>query len=110
MVRMLRHQAQEPTQAPPPPQLTSAEAALLSTNAAKLRSPAELFQSTNVWDVHLKFSSNQWAGLGPKTVPPVLHFVQPDGSIILRNPKASRNGLAGVFGLDFPWSEAQLEL
>ena len=27
----------------------------------------------------------------------------------MRNPKASRNGLAGVFGLDLPWSEADLE-
>jgi hypothetical protein len=35
--------------------------------------------------------------------------MRPDGSIILRNPEASRNGLAGVFGLDFPWSIAEMQ-
>src|SRR4029077_21193523 len=68
----------------------------------------QLFQPTNVWDVQLKFTSNQWTQLQPNIVPPVMHFMQPDGSITLRNPKESRNGLAGVFGLDFSWSEADL--
>jgi hypothetical protein len=81
---------------------------LLTTNAVALRKAAELFQLTNVWNVHLKFTSNQWTRLGPDVVPPVLHFMRPDGSIILRNPQAPRNGLAGVFGLGFPWSEAEL--
>jgi hypothetical protein len=109
MVRVLRHQIREPGQLPRKPLLSPTEASLLATNATALHSAADLFQSTNVWDVRLKFTSNQWAKLGPNIVPPVLNFIRPDGSIILRNPKASRNGLAGVFGLDFPWSEAELQ-
>jgi spore coat protein H len=109
MVTVLRHQLRDPAQIPRKPLLSSEEEGLLATNATALRRASGLFQSTNVWDIQLKFSSNQWARLGPSIVPPVLHFMQPDGSIILRNPKASRNGLAGVFGLDLPWSAADLQ-
>jgi hypothetical protein len=109
MVKVLRHEARQPAQLPPKPVLSSDETRLLSTNALRLRNAAELFQATNVWDVQLKFTSDQWTRLGPNIVPPVLHFMRPDGSIILRNPQASRNGLAGVFGLDFPWSDAEME-
>ena len=109
MVQILRHQMRQPAVVPPMPALTLQEAALLATNATSLRSSAELFGTTNVWDVQLKFTSNQWAALGPNTVPPIPGFIQADGSVILRNPKASRNGLAGVFGIDFPWSAAELE-
>jgi hypothetical protein len=108
LVRVLRHNVRDPDRAPPQPSLSTAERELLSTNVSGLRSAANLFQSTNVWDLQLKFSSNQWVRLQPDIVPPVMHFMQPDGSVILRNPKASRNGLAGVFGLDFPWSQGDL--
>jgi len=109
MVHMLRRESRQPAEIPREPSLTPEAAARLGTNATALRSAAELFRSTNVWDVHLRFTSNQWAALGPQYVPPILHFMRPDGTIILRNPKATRNGLAGVFGIDLPWSEADLE-
>jgi hypothetical protein len=109
LLKAFRPGLREPSQVPPSPKLTSAEASLLATNVPQGLSAAELFQASKVWDVQLKFTSNQWSGLKPKTVPPVLHFMQPDGSILLRNPAAPRNGLAGVFGLDFPWSEASIE-
>ena len=109
MVRVLRHQARQPGEPPHQATLSSDETKFLSTNALSVLTAPQLFQTTNVWDVRLKFSSKQWAELGPNAVPPVLHFMQPDGSIILRNPQAARNGLAGVFGLDFPWSEAEME-
>lgn len=109
MVRILRQQSREPAGMPAPPRLSAEEAVLLSTNALHAQSAAELFQPTNIWDVHLKFTSNQWARLGPNIIPPVVSFMRSDGSIILRNPQASRNGLAGVFGLDLPWSEADIE-
>jgi spore coat protein H len=108
MVKMLGHEARQPADIPSKPFLSTEERVVLSTNASALQSAADLFRPTNVWDVQLKFTSNQWTKLGPNTVRPVLHLMQPDGSIILRNPAASRNGLAGVFGLDFPWSEADL--
>ena len=109
MVTILRHQSHEPVVMPPAPRLSPEEAVALSTNALAIQSAAQLFQPTNVWDVHVLFTSNQWARLGPNIIPPVPGFVRPDGSVTLRNPKASRNGLAGVFGLDLPWSEADLE-
>jgi len=108
MVRVLRHNVPEAGPIPPKPLLSETEQALLTTNANGLGSIEQLFQPTNVWDVQLKFTSNQWTQLQPNIVPPVMHFMQPDGSVVLRNPKASRNGLAGAFGLDFPWSEADL--
>jgi len=108
MVNILTHQLHQPPEVPPAPALKSEEAALLSTKASSLRSADNLFVTTNVWDVQLKFASNQWTAMGPNRVPPIPGFMQPDGSVILRNPKASRNGLAGVLGIDFPWSDGDL--
>ncbi|HLH56950.1 MAG TPA: CotH kinase family protein [Verrucomicrobiae bacterium] len=109
MVKILQHQATQPGATPPAPHLSPAELALLSTNAVELSSAGDLFGATNIWDVSFRFTSNQWAQMGPHFVPPIIRFVQPDGSVILRNPQAPRNGLAGVFGLDFPWSEAAMD-
>jgi spore coat protein H len=104
VVKMLRRDMKQPTELPPEPSLQPEMAARLATNAQALRSAAELFGLTNVWDVRLTFRSNQWTALGPNPVPPILHFMQPNGSVVLRNPKALRNGLSGVLGIDLPWS------
>jgi hypothetical protein len=109
MLRMLRHGMDQPAQAPPEARISKAETALLLTNTSALKTATDLFGPTNIWDVQLHFTSNQWAGLGPTHVQPVAGFLQPDGSVILRNPNATRNGLSGVFGLDFPWSTADLQ-
>ena len=37
-------------------------------------------------------------------------FGGPDGAPVLRNPDASRNGLAGMLGFEFPLSTARLEI
>lgn len=108
-VTMLTHQARQPLDTPSEPSLPAAAAATLATNAVALRFADELFRPTNVWDVHLKFTAAQWAALGPNSVPPVPGFMRPDGSVILRNPKAARPGLAGVLGIDQPWSAGELE-
>lgn len=109
MLTSLRHQVNQPVDWPPEPRLSDQESRLLLSHLRESITPDELFLPTNVWDIHLKFGSNQWTQLGPTSVPPVFHFVQPDGSVILRNPQATRNGLAGVFGLDFPWSSSDLQ-
>jgi len=109
MMRVLGREVRQPGQIPSIPALSNAERGLLSTNALGIRKAGELFQANKVWDIQLQFSSNQWAALGPNQVPPVFNFMKPDGSITLRNPQASRNGLAGVFGLDLPWSEANID-
>ena len=74
------------------------------------QTPADLYQTTNIWLAQLKFSAEQWKALQPKRVPPVPRIVQPDGEVLLRNPKAQRTGLAGVLGYDFDWTQADLEL
>lgn len=94
---------------PPPPHLKPEETALLTTDSNLLTSAAGLYRITNVWPVHLHFTSAEWAGLTPQRVPPMPGFMQPDGSMNLRNPKASRSGLAGVLGIDLPWSRGTVE-
>jgi len=109
MTAMFNFQLRQPLETPPAPSLPPEAAAALSTNATALLSAAELFRPTNVWAVHLSFTSNQWAALGPKNVPAVPGFIRPDGSVILRNTNASRAGVAGVLGLDLPWSQSSVE-
>lgn len=104
----LQHQLKQPLDTPPHPHLSPEHEAQLTNHAATLTSAAQLFQSTNLWSVTLSFSSNQWTALTPKRIPPVPGFIQKDGSIILRNPEASRPGLLGVLGADLPWSSGNL--
>lgn len=79
---------------------------------AELAAPktaAELYNLTNIWPCHLSFTESAWNRLQPGRVP-LAKISQSDGEITLRNPKARRNGLAGVIGLEFNWSEAQFRL
>jgi hypothetical protein len=78
-------------------------------DASRVRGAADIYQPTNVWTVHLRFSARQWAGLGPNHVPPVPGWLRADGTVVLRNPNASRAGIAGVLGIDLPWSQASVE-
>ncbi len=77
--------------------------------AADLRSGAEIYRVTNVWDVRLRFTAPQWDALKPKRVQPLLGFMQPDGTPLLRNTNSTRNGLSGVLGFDFPFSSGDVE-
>ncbi len=65
---------------------------------------SERYALTNVWEVRLSFSSNEWATLSPQRVPPLKEIFRRDGQIVLRNPAASRPGIAGAMGIDLPWS------
>ena len=78
-------------------------------NAAEARTAQDLYQTTNIWLAHLKFTRQQWDALEPKRIGPLPNFMQPDGSALLRNPQAQRSGLAGVLGFDFNWGVADLE-
>lgn len=95
----------EPPASPPGPPYRGYD-----PRAANARSAADFYQTTNIWTVHLKFARGQWAALGPKRVEAVANWLQPDGSVILRNPKAARSGIAGVLGFDYPWSRADVEV
>ena len=78
-------------------------------NAQAVKSAAEIYQATNVWKVHLKFTEQQWKDLGPNRVAPVVGWMGQDGSPILSNTNAARNGIAGVLGIDLPTSEGAVE-
>ena len=78
-------------------------------DARLAKSAADLYRQTNIWNIHLRFTASEWDGIQAQRIPPVPGFMNPDGTIILRNPKASRNGLAGVLGIDFPWSTGNVE-
>lgn len=108
MVTIMTHGIGRRPALPPNPSLGAEGLAQLATRASMIRSAEELFAVTNVWDVHLRFTSNQWMALGPERVRPVQRIVEPDGTIVLRNPNALRNGLAGVLGIDLPWSACDM--
>ncbi len=84
-----------------------APAALPTAHA--VRTARDLYQTTNLWLVHLSFSADQWEVMQPKRITPLPHFMQSDGTVLLRNPEAQRSGLAGVLGFDFDWAHAELE-
>jgi hypothetical protein len=81
------------------------EMALVSLRGPK--GSAQLYGLTNIWPTKLKLTSAQWAAVQPKSIPPARQ--SGDGRMPLRNPKASRSGLAGAIGIDFPWSQAAFE-
>jgi DNA-directed RNA polymerase specialized sigma24 family protein len=78
-------------------------------NAAGVRTARDLYQTTNIWLAHLRFSPVQWAALEPERIEPLPHLLQPDGTVLLRHPQARRNGLAGVLGFDFNWTHANFD-
>src|SRR3569832_457025 len=76
MVTVLRHQARQPAEVPASPRLSNTEARFQLTNALTLRTAADLFQPTNVWDVQLSITTNQWTQKKPNEEPPKRHFFQ----------------------------------
>jgi hypothetical protein len=72
------------------------------------RSAAELYSMTNIWPARLSFTAKAWKEIAPGRVPPVPNAFA-EGRLALRNPKASRSGLAGVLGIDFNWTHGELE-
>lgn len=76
---------------------------------ADLSSGEQLFDSTQIWQAHLRFTEEQWNDLGPRRIAPVPNWLRPDGTPILRNPLAARPGIAGVLGWDLPWSSGDVD-
>jgi len=94
----------KPGQEPGEPRLSEEDSRKLASRGDSPLLPERLFSASEVWPVELAFTGRQWETMKPQKVPPIPNFMQPDGTIVLRNPKASRNGLAGVLGIDLPWS------
>lgn len=78
------------------------------TLAGTPRSAAELYVYSNIWPAKISMTKAQWKAIQPRRVKPIPRLVEND-RVKLRNPHASRSGLAGAIGLDFPWSEGSFE-
>ena len=103
------YQLRQPIPDPPVPSLAAEHQARLATHAGQLKNAAELFVPTHVWDVRFQLTAEEWTGLGPNQITPISAFGGEDGKMTLRNPNASRPGLAGVLGIDFPWSKGTVQ-
>lgn len=79
-------------------------------DASRVHNAQDLYRTTNIWLAHLSFRDEQWKALEMKRIGPMPNFVRPDGMWLLRNPQARRSGLVGVFGFEFDWTHANLEL
>ena len=73
------------------------------------RTASELYGLTNIWTSKLSFTAKEWKGISPSHVRAVPNRIQADGTTVLRNPKARRNGLAGAVGIEFNWTHSKLE-
>ncbi len=72
------------------------------------QTPQELYSLTNIWPAKFTFTEKQWAAMQPSRVEPARNNRE-GGGFPLRNPKAKRSGLSGVIGIEFNWSEANVE-
>jgi DNA-directed RNA polymerase specialized sigma24 family protein len=81
-----------------------------TASAAGVRTATNFYQTTNIWVAHLEFTRKEWKAVQPERIDPLPHFMQKDGTVLLRNPEARRSGLAGVLGFDFDWVHADFEL
>lgn len=79
-------------------------------DASSVRSAADLYRATNIWNAHFKFTREQWNALDPQHIPTLPHFFRvEEGQILTLNPKAPRSGFIGVLGYAFNWSAGDLD-
>lgn len=70
--------------------------------------PGGVFQTTNVWTVHLTFTPEQWAAMEPKQGQrPARPFGA--GGFSLLGPEGGRNGILSAMGTQFDYVRAALE-
>ncbi|MBI3865405.1 MAG: CotH kinase family protein [Planctomycetia bacterium] len=69
-------------------------------------SPAGIFRSTNIWTIHLSFTSEQWEAMEPK---PARGQQRRFGGNWLQGPEGGRNGLMAAQGINFDYVRADLE-
>ncbi len=108
--RIVHFVASRPLKPPPVAREDPVLAVALRSDGRQVQTPADLYSLQGLWDVRLRFSSNQWADLGPRRIESLPSIVQSDNRPAVRNPAAPRPGVAGVLGFDQPWSTADLEI
>src|SRR5947208_8430659 len=86
---------------------TSLSAAESKTKKAGIRlQPKDIFELTNIWTVHLRFTREQWEAMAPK------EGQRSSASKVsqLQGPEGSRNGAAvSFFGVNFNYVHADVE-
>ncbi len=110
LIWSVRHEAKTVPGLAQPAKAWPTESNIPRLDAASVRNAQDLYQTTNIWHAHLKFSREQWKALEPKRIGALPNFLQRDGTALLRNPKAQRSGLAGVLGYDFNWTHGDFEI
>ncbi|MEW6159388.1 MAG: CotH kinase family protein [Verrucomicrobiota bacterium] len=70
--------------------------------------PSDIFRLTNLWTVHLSFTSEQWEAMEPKQSGRP-QFGGPRRASFLQGPEGGRNGIAAAFGVVFDYARADLE-
>jgi len=68
--------------------------------------PADIFRSTKIWTIHLRFSSDQWEAMEPKQ--PREQQRRFGGNWLL-GPEGGRNGLMAAQGINFDYVRADFE-
>lgn len=72
--------------------------------------PGAMFGWTNVWEVHLRLTPEQWAAMEPRQREADRPWPRPGGGRSwLQGPEGGRNGVAAAFGIEFNYVRAQLE-
>jgi DNA-directed RNA polymerase specialized sigma24 family protein len=68
-------------------------------SATSVRRLEDLYQTTNIWLAHLKFSRDQWKALEPKRIAPLPHFFQPGRNDIAASSKSPPQRIGRSAGL-----------
>ncbi len=87
---------------------TGAQEPVATDHTNSLR-PSDIFQFTNVWTIHLRFTPEQWQAMEPR---PGQAGGAPRGNrggSFLQGPDGGRNGIAAAFGIAFNYVRADLE-
>ena len=80
MEKMMSMGPVEPTDVPGNPGLRAVYSGPLAS-AEAVRRAADIFQPTNVWNLHFIFTAGQWERIHYKRVPPVPGLLRDDGSV-----------------------------
>jgi spore coat protein CotH/DNA-directed RNA polymerase specialized sigma24 family protein len=83
--------------------------AALRLDGRMVRNAGDIYQRTNIWLTHLRFTREQWRALDAKYIGTMPNFLKPDGMPLLRNPNAQRAGINGVLGYEFDWSRGDFD-
>jgi spore coat protein H len=87
--------------------LASAPAQGAGEPTANALKPSDIFQFSNVWTIHLRFTPEQWQAMEPRQAGGPSRGTRRVS--FLQGPEGGRNGIAAAFGIAFDYVRAELE-